>query len=1132
MAPFQFDDPRQERIYRRLKVLVGQGPADFFEDACRLMHDPASLRTSSHLVSHSLREIESALRDVLESIGEREQRLQKSKNGEQNHKDEISAILRALHIPETDPVAAAWLGLPGYGLHARSHRNALTSARPADEDFRQFWNDMQAIFDVVLDKFETCYLAVYSLLDQLLAKSIPTQGDIDTLKNKVSSNLIAHSYFFDHLTSLGWLDLLQRNGLFQHPPPPEVDAEKGTAYPPWPQSRYIARMAPQAPERTLDIILTVPLTENFRIYHDFADAAAAMPPALAARWAEREAVRINTSEGLFGLLPEKLGALMNHLLRGQQVPAALGLARSLLEILPDQRIKESREDEYSLPPEPRARFSTWTYKRIIEQMIPLIPLEGRISAFDLLSDLLEKAITLSKPPTEHGREVVDHSAIWLPDLEDRPRANHLKQILAPAVRDLVLAIAVQDPAQLRVLVEKLQRRPYGVFHRVALDLLRRHPDIDLITAQLTDRGLFDARDTRQEYEVLMRDWFCKIETKDQRKVLAWIEAGPDDDEAYKHWHKEWSGQEASEEDVIQHKKRWQRAHLAPIHTSASLTSDLKQQYEALVSEVGPPDEGLTKNPRAEVWRGPTSPQTADDFESMSIDDIVCYLRAWEPTGGFMSPSRNGLGRELTETVRKSPLRFASELAKFQGLDPTYVRSLLEGFRQGINTEAPLPWSEILSLCRWIVLQPIVIAGRQVDKWNDDPDWGYTRKAIAGLIGVGLHEGGSTITFDLRNQVWSILEALTNDPDPSPEDEVTSGQVPDPAHVAINSTRGEAMQVVMVNYALWVRRFLEQLPDGAVKIAQGFNEMPEVRLVLEAHLDISKDPSLAIRSVYGRWLPKLAYLDTAWTKDHLQAIFPHEEGLKQYRDAAWDTYLVFCPPFGSVFEIAHEEYRTAIEQLGLPGTTRFAVDSVTATRLAEHLMILYWNGNLPLEDVNGLLPRFFEKATDALRGEALDFLGRSLGQQAAPLPNEISVRLRKLWDTRLAAIRSATPTNHTAELAAFGWWFVSEKFDNAWAIAQLIAALTLVQKTQPDYHVVERLVDLAETMPLEAVACLTLMIQGDKEGWELETWRDDSRKILATAIASGNQAARQAARELVNRLAARGMPDYSDLLQGK
>ena len=99
------------------------------------------------------------------------------------------------------------------------------------------------------------------------------------------------------------------------------------------------------------------------------------------------------------------------------------------------------------------------------------------------------------------------------------------------------------------------------------------------------------------------------------------------------------------------------------------------------------------------------------------------------------------------------------------------------------------------------------------------------------------------------------------------------------------------------------------------------------------------------------------------------------------------------------------------------------------------------------------------------------------------------------------------------------------------MSQLLAALTLVQKTQPDYHVVERLVALAETMPLEAVQCLTLLIEGDKDGWELETWRGDSRKILETALASGNQTAVQAARDLVNRLAARGMPDYGDLLSG-
>src|SRR4029077_18223345 len=142
-----------------------------------------------------------------------------------------------------------------FGLDVRAHRKALMSARPVDEDFRQFWNDMQGIFDVVLEKFETSYLGVYQFLDQLLANPIPAQGDVEKLKNNVPNNIVAHGYFFDRLTSISWLDLLQANGLFSHPPALEVDNETGTiVYSPWPQSRYLARMASQAPEKVLDIM--------------------------------------------------------------------------------------------------------------------------------------------------------------------------------------------------------------------------------------------------------------------------------------------------------------------------------------------------------------------------------------------------------------------------------------------------------------------------------------------------------------------------------------------------------------------------------------------------------------------------------------------------------------------------------------------------------------------------------------------------------------------------------------------------------------------------------------------------------------------------------------------------------------
>jgi hypothetical protein len=44
------------------------------------------------------------------------------------------------------------------------------------------------------------------------------------------------------------------------------------------------------------------------------------------------------------------------------------------------------------------------------------------------------------------------------------------------------------------------------------------------------------------------------------------------------------------------------------------------------------------------------------------------------------------------------------------------------------------------------------------------------------------------------------------------------------------------------------------------------ELPEVKEVLDKHLDKDHEPSLAIRSVYGRWLPWLVLLDSSWVKE--------------------------------------------------------------------------------------------------------------------------------------------------------------------------------------------------------------------------------------------------------------------------
>ena len=66
--------------------------------------------------------------------------------------------------------------------------------------------------------------------------------------------------------------------------------------------------------------------------------------------------------------------------------------------------------------------------------------------------------------------------------------------------------------------------------------------------------------------------------------------------------------------------------------------------------------------------------------------------------------------------------------------------------------------------------------------------------------------------------------LTNDPEPTPEyEEKYGGSNMDPAHIAINTTRGEAMHAV-VYYGCWVYRNLER-QLGTEQMSQSFDRMP-------------------------------------------------------------------------------------------------------------------------------------------------------------------------------------------------------------------------------------------------------------------------------------------------------------------
>jgi len=1121
---FQFPDPRQQRIYEELNEVVGPGPASFFRDACRLMANPNQLESTAHLVAHLLREIESALRQVFRPVAEKgAEGLGRSTS----QKEEIRTILRSLGIAEDAREARAWFELADK-LHGLAHRRGLDPPRSPGE-ISELWDESQALLDVLLQSLREHFLAWIGMLDDLLAKPKPNKDDLKRLAQEIPNNAVTRGYFFDRLENPEWLEPLWKKGFFKHPPAPIRDEEEGTIrFPPWPEAKYLAGMAKHKPKLVAQIIHEMNDTDNAAVISDLVEALLAMPPHVSAQFVDKAT---RWAESPYWLLPEKLGQLLAHWAKGGKTEEALRVARVLLDVLPDERrTSPGTDDAYRLLPEPRARFEAWHYEQILKEHYPDLVRQAILPALQLLCDLLEKAIQLSlHHEDDQGPE--DYSFIWRPAIEDHSqnRGDTIRDALVSAVRDAAELVVRSNKATVEQVVNALEGRRWKVFRRIALHILRVFPDQGeaLAAARLTDQSLFEDVGLWHEYILLLRARFPHLTPEEQAKILGWIEDGPDVDR-WKQRRESRSGKAPSEEEVVRYQEVWQRDKLYEIGPD-NLPTEWRERYRELVGKYGEPEHPEFPVYRRIVWEGPTSPKTAEELKAMSVTEIVEFLRTWTPPENiFREPSPEGLGRELSSVVAEDPGRFASEAPLFKGLDPTYVRALVSGLREALkqNRAFDTDWEPVLDLCQWVVALPRDIQGRQVRQMEADPDWGWARKEIAGLLAEGFQHRPGGIPISLRQNVWDILKPLTEDPDPTPEHEQRyGGSNMDPATLSINTTRGEAMHAV-VRYALWVRRHLEQESDAQGRLAKGFGEMPEVREVLEAHLDPGRDPSLAIRAVYGQWFPWLVLLDADWARAHAAKIFPQNSESAAYFDAAWNTYVVFCRPYDSVLEILRLFYLFAVERIGVRrDDTRWPEDP--DKRLAEHLMVFYWRGKLALDD--RLLVRFWEKAPDAVRAHALEFVGRSLKQTKGDIPAEILDRLRRLWEQRLATAKKAQqPSDFEKEMAAFGWWFVSEKFDVDWAIAQLSESLRLARKSTLDHMVLEHLARTAPTHPRESVECLRMIAEADREGWNLYASRDHVRRILEVAMQHPDAA--DEAKRVIHYLGSRGFLEFRDLLK--
>jgi hypothetical protein len=1044
---------------------VGVGAAVFFRDACGLVAERPARPSVTHLVAHLLREVESALRSVLEPANAA------ADVKTDKHRARIRSVLDTLGISHGDAVAEFWLGVAGEdnerGLAARAHRPALDAPRPIDDEFLDFVDRVEQVLDAVLERFETNYFEVVERLDDLLSVDEPTAAHAKKLRNKFPSSQAVLHYFFSH-ASAAWVRPLSEADFFTSPPPAELDEEAGTVQlPPWPASQYLARVAGQAPADVVEAALGIPDTDNSRVNHDLVQIALAVPPDEAAPQIPKVIAALG---GRFGvIIPQQVGALVVHLCRGGHVDDAIALAGALLRRLP-------------LAEGPAVSVDAYAYSVILREHIPTLVTAAGMPAFALLTGLLAD-VTRTNAERRKGRPEQDWSPLWRPTIDgyEQRAESDLRHALVNAVRDAAASIVTANPQDLASVVNELESHQWLIFRRLALHLLSQHAEqsCDLVTARLTDATAITDRGLEREFLLLAHRGRTCLGAGPLRRFLTLVDAGPGPEPGTA--PPTAALPDTPEQLVRERVARWQRDQLAAVH--GVLPPEWDARYQELAAEYGqPPDPAQPVPEPFAVWSY-ESPVTAGELAAMPTEALVEFLKTWQPTASdWRGLSAGSLRGALSTAVQGDAQRRSADAASFIGLPAIYVGAVLNGLWQAAGNGTTLDWHGVVHLSAWINRQATDELGRVADPASRQ--WREPRMDMLRLLMIGLRVEPSLIPAELDGQVWAIIEASCADPDPTTEREVnlTNDDLAPSASLALNSVRPQAVHAA-VSYGLRLRR----------RSAEA--DLTLVLSLLDQHLDVQAAPSAAVRSILGEQFPFLAWMDREWAARHHQLIFLREQGSEALLDAAWDGYLAGGRVTDDTWTLLADTYAVMVERVDPAKEDH--TEGFRTTQLGYHLINGLWNGRLDLDGTDQLLRRFYAKASPTVATQLMWSIGRSLEATEAPDPALIAC-LIGLWEFRVAAVKTGADGR---ELAEFGHWFASGHFDPAWSLQQLLTTLTLAGDLEAEAAVLSRAADLAAEHLQPCLAVLQRWISLSPSPWRLTQSLDSIRRILATGLAA-------------------------------
>jgi hypothetical protein len=818
------------------------------------------------------------------------------------------------------------------------------------------------------------------------------------------------TYFFQTKPSPAWATILWEHGFFEAPPAPDLD-ERGAGWPRWLSQEYLISVAGQVPDVVVRHVQTL---EGPAVYKARAlEALCRIPPGSAAQ-AIPHVLEWLADPQVAPVIASQAFDLIMRFAEGKDASSALDVFEAITAPV---RMVASVGSE-PVPAEASSRFDNlWNVEEAWELAL------DRLAALDasrlmlILENRLRETLRLEWEGRD-GRTASDWW--WYGAFDDRRVGRHdpyrvrLLRAIGRVLGDWARAAPqTAEPVLARYLSSEL----VGL-RKLGLDLLRQNPDAfpALVTEVLSDLGnLHDIR-IQREHLLLLERGFGLLPPPDQASLFAAICQGPTVERLnqFATWA-EMESDSARPAYVERQRKQWvlDRLWMIRRHLHGADAETLNR----LVSELGEPTHSVTDSWSTQAyWIQEVSPVAASGLSQMSVDELIGFLANWQPPSqrkpGPEEISYTGLARALASAVLANPEKYGSLVSQIALLRPEYAFAILDRVRDPGNGPS-MPWEQVLNLCEDLLAEDFV---RQSMERFPDASWVGVRQWIVTVLEVGLNNPDRLLPPELLPRVRKILLILLDDPDPDLEaDRPSKGWFGhnDPATVAINHVRPMAMAALLdyvTRLATW--SLTADLEETAREPGPQRWE-PEVRQALTRKLDRTSDPSRAVHSVFGRYLPRLYWLDVQWVESHIGDILPQTEAedARWIFASAWDSFVNFNRYYPPMLGLLGSHYVTAIDYLSQGYAT--GSDSKPGQGLAAHITWEYLQASYDLNSAVGqdsLIVRFCRSVVPSVRAEVPFVLWRILevnpGERAQHWP-----RARTIWEWRA---REAAQAGNSAE----------------------------------------------------------------------------------------------------------------------